>query len=76
LRKYGGEITKIVPRVLKSGKIPGYISNPDDELAFLEASRSFLAAEFGCDLEIVKADASQEQKAGQAVPGKPAILVE
>jgi len=42
----------------------------------LTDSREFLKNEFNCIIEIIKEQESQEQKAKQAMPGKPAILVE
>jgi leucyl-tRNA synthetase len=46
-----------------------------DEASVLEEAKSALAKEFG-EIEIIKAEGSNEAKAKNAFPGKPALLVE
>ncbi|MBT6336095.1 leucine--tRNA ligase [Candidatus Woesearchaeota archaeon] len=75
LRPYGKDISKTVPRIVKSG-LPAFISDVETEYEFLVKNKEFLEKEFSCKLEIIKAMDSTEGKAGQATPGKPAMIVE
>jgi leucyl-tRNA synthetase len=74
LRKQGKVITKILPSLLKKG-MPAYLSQKE-ELAVLEENLSFLKREFDAQINVFKAEDSNENKAKQALPSKPAILVE
>ena len=42
----------------------------------LNENKKAIEKEFNCEVEIIKAEKSQEGKAKQAIPGKVAILVE
>ncbi|MFH1439131.1 MAG: leucine--tRNA ligase [Candidatus Woesearchaeota archaeon] len=75
LRKHGKDISKTVPKLVKSG-LPSFVSSVDEEYDFLAKNGSFFNKEFGCEIDIIKAKDSFEGKANNAVPGKPAILVE
>ncbi|MBN2367612.1 hypothetical protein JXC34_01230, partial [Candidatus Woesearchaeota archaeon] len=50
----------------------------DQEKGFrtLTESRDFFEQEFKCKVEVMKAEDSTENKAKQALPNKPALLVE
>lgn len=74
IKQYGREIVKIVPRIIN--KLPCFISSETTEYEFLMKNKEFLEKEFGLSVNVIKASASKEQKASQAMPGKPAILVE
>ncbi len=70
------EIPRLVNIVLKdSSKIPLFILDESLEFEVLSNERSSLAAKFKAQIEILKASESDEQKARQALPGKPAILI-
>jgi leucyl-tRNA synthetase len=73
LKKHGSEITKLVPKIMM--KLPSMVISRDKELEFLKQSIGELEKNFSCDIKIVLAEESQEQKAKQAMPGKPAIIV-
>lgn len=75
LKKHGKDISSIIPRLIKSGKLPTYISDVETEYKFLAGNKAFFEKEFNCVFEIFKASETKEQKASQAMPGKPAILV-
>ncbi|MDO5853346.1 MAG: hypothetical protein Q4Q62_04700 [Thermoplasmata archaeon] len=51
-----------------------------DELSLLESARGFLAEEIGLEVDVYSADAEgvydPQNKARQAAPGRPAILLE
>ena len=71
------EISQMVPKLMKNeSRIPKVIIKKDKELKNLEENSEAVKEQFGCVTEIVDADKSQEAKAKQAIPGKPAILVE
>jgi leucyl-tRNA synthetase len=74
LKQYGNDIAKIVPKV--AGGIHVLASNDDEESRILHSAKSFLEKEFGCSIEIMLGKSAGHPKALQAVPGKPAILVE
>ncbi|MCF7865877.1 HAD-IA family hydrolase [Candidatus Woesearchaeota archaeon] len=76
LKKYSKDIMKMIPAFLKDeSKLPKEIINLDDEFKNLDENLENLKSEFNCNILIEKADESKEQKANNAIPGKPAILV-
>ncbi|MFH0875806.1 MAG: class I tRNA ligase family protein [archaeon] len=76
LRKYGGDITKIVPKVIQDpSKIPSGITSQDEEYNVLLAAKEKLESSLKTNIIIEIAEKSAEKKAGQAMPGKPAIVV-
>ncbi len=73
---YGKEISQLVPKLVKDrSKIPEMVLGQDTEINALHA-KEFDIAFPKATIEVVKAEDSQEPKAKQAMPGKPAILVE
>lgn len=77
IAEYSQEISKIVPMLVKDqSKIPNIILGEENELKALEQAKNMLENEFSTQIEIIKADGSSEQKAGKAMPGKPAIILE
>jgi len=77
MKKHGQEITKIVPKVVKdASKLPVVVLDEDTEYYALKESKEELEKEFKCSVEILKASESKEVKAKQAMPGKPAILLQ
>ncbi len=71
------DVPKIIQAVLKdASKLPHVILSQKDEFDALRDSVLLLEKEFGTKFDFVLADKSKEQKAKQAMPGKPAILVE
>jgi len=77
LKKYGKDISKIIPALLKdASKIPQEILTQETELKNLEESKELIEKEFNCKIEIEKAEQSKQEKAKNASPSKPAILIE
>ncbi len=77
LKVYGKEISKIVPKLLKDvSKIPEIVLGQDVELRNLADNKEKIEKEFSCTTEITKAEDSKEAKASQAMPGKPAIVID
>jgi len=71
------DVPKIVQSVLKDpAKVPSVVVSQKEEFDALKSFKEFLEAEFKFSFEFVLAEKSKEQKAKQALPGKPAILVE
>lgn len=75
LKKYSKEVMKIVPRIIKAGAVPDFTSQKE-ELQGIKDASEFLKAEFGAAINVEIAENTKEAKAGNAMPGKPAILVE
>jgi leucyl-tRNA synthetase len=76
-KEHGKEISKLVPRLVKDrAKIPDIVTSQQEELAALEQDKKVFAEEFGADIIVVKAEDIDNPKARNALPGKPAILVE
>ena len=76
LRKYGNEIQKTAPRLVEQGRIPSIIIQKEEEKRFITNAKEYLEKEFGCAVEIMDAENSVHKKAQQAMPHKPAIVVE
>ncbi len=72
----GKDASNLAMAVAKdSSKIPLILIGKDEEFATLSDASSLLGEEFNAKVEIISAEASKENKARQALPGKPAILV-
>ncbi|VVB81442.1 Leucine--tRNA ligase [uncultured archaeon] len=70
------EAAQLVPKIVKDpGRLPAQVSHQEAEYQNLMDAIAFLKEEFNCPIEVIKEQESPEQKAKQAMPGKPAILV-
>jgi len=77
LRKYAEKIPQIVQKILKDpSKISRHISHQEAEMQVLLDSKTFFEKELNCTVNIVLEQNSSEQKASNALPGKPAIVVQ
>lgn len=75
VKEHGKDISNLVPKLVKdTKKIPEVVV--ENEADVLEENKQVIEKEFGCKVEVIKAEQSQEGKAKQAMPGKAAILVE
>ncbi len=75
IEEHGKDILALVPRLVKDPtKIPEVVI--ENEFDILNGNKEAIEKEFNCEVEIIKAEKSEEQKAKQAIPGKVAILVE
>jgi len=74
MRAHGKEVQPFLKAVMNRF---GELQNLEkfDEVSVLAEAKSALAKEFG-EIEIIKAEGSNEAKAKNAFPGKPALLVE
>ncbi|MBW2972737.1 leucine--tRNA ligase [Candidatus Woesearchaeota archaeon] len=76
-KEHGADISKLVPKIVKDrSKLPEIVTSQKEELAALEQGKARLKDEFKADIVVVKAESSKDAKAKNAMPGKPAILVE
>ncbi len=74
IKEHAREIPQIVQKVIKDPtKIPEVII--ENEFDIFNDNKEIMKKEFNCDIEVTKAEESDEQKAKQAMPGKPSILV-
>jgi leucyl-tRNA synthetase len=77
LKEHGKDISKLIPGLLKDQtKIPETILKQSQELDSLKNVKEKLEQEFGCNIIIEKSEDSKEQKAKNAAPGKPSILIQ
>ena len=77
LKQYGQEITKLIPRlVADTTKIPKEVLDQQSEIQSLDENRALFEDEFKTQLEIMNAEHSKHPKARNALPGKPAIVLE
>ena len=77
VKGHEAETPKIVQQLVKDlSKMPLIILNQDLEWSAYEKTKTEFEKEFGCQIELIKSEKSKEPKAKQAMPGKPAILVQ
>lgn len=70
------DISKFVPRIVSSGRIPEFVVDRKKELSVLKEYSKEIGEDFGCKILIINAEESSDSKARQSLPGKAAILVE
>ena len=76
-KKYGKEIGQLVPRLVKDpSKIPSTVLDQKTELKTLADAHQQIVTEFDSHIEVVRAEDSQDNKKGNALPGKPAIVID
>jgi len=76
IREHGSDAVALIQRLVKDpGRIPAVVLHQEAAFQFLQDSILFLKDTFGCEVVVVKEQDSQEPKAKQALPGKPAIIV-
>jgi leucyl-tRNA synthetase len=74
LRKHGKEIQKLLPKLIRKG---AKIRAVDiDEYQALSSERAFFEREFGCEVMVFKEEDAEHEKARNALPSKPAIIIE
>lgn len=76
------ETARIVPKLVKNpSRIPKAILSQEKEIRFIEANLNFIKEEVAGtgqapEVSVEKAEASKSEKAGNAMPGKPSIVLE
>jgi leucyl-tRNA synthetase len=77
MKKHGQDISRLVPKLVSDmSKIPDVILDQNTELNSLKSAAELFRKEFSAELNVIKAEDSKEAKAKQAMPSKPAILIE
>jgi len=77
LKKHGADISKLVPKLVKSpARIPKIILSQKEEIKNIKDAEKEIREQFKVKLEIIPEEKSKEAKAKQAMPGKPAIVVD
>jgi len=75
-RKHSNEINKIVNKILKNvGKYQEIKIGQKEEYQFLKDIKSIIESKFECKVNIIFEKDSNDNKATQALPGKPAIII-
>ncbi len=75
LKQYGKDISKILPKIVKSGLRTTLLTKTEEKDAIASAL-DFFKDTYGCKITVQDADESDNPKANNAMPGKTAILVE
>ena len=76
LKKKGKFISQVVNKVLKNiGKFSNFVLTSKEEYRFFCEIKPVITKKFKCRVEIVFEVESKDQKAIQALPGKPALLI-
>ena len=78
LKPKGKLISQIVTRILKNvGKYSKISLSPDEEFSFYNDIKQIIEKKYGCEL-IISHEKKEKtiKKASQALPGKPAIIIE
>jgi leucyl-tRNA synthetase len=76
MKKYGQEVMKLLPGMLKDqSKIPEIVLSAEEEKDNIDSRGEEIAKEFDCPIIVELADQTDEPKAKNAWPGKPAIVV-
>jgi len=77
LKKHSKEISKMVPKLVKNpARIPKKVLSQKEEIQNIKNAEKDISEQFNAKLEIIAEEKSKEGKAKQAIPGKPAILVD
>jgi uncharacterized protein YaaR (DUF327 family) len=76
LKSYGKFINQTITKVIKNmGKYSKFSLSPDEELQFFQDIKPLLENKYQCNINILWENDSIEEKASQALPGKPAIII-
>lgn len=75
LKKHGKEIIKFLPKILQKRALPSFLDKETEEEAIRDA-KGFLEEEFNSEIIIHQNPEKDMPKSKQAMPGKPAILLE
>ena len=76
LKKYGNEISRMLPKLVQdASKIPQFVLDQKSELEIFKEAVEIYKEEMKAEFEVLREEDSKEQKARQAMPLKPAILI-
>lgn len=75
-KPHGKFIGQTIAKVIKNiGKFPKITLSADDEFAFFNDIKSILKKKYNCKVNVLLEKDTKEQKASQAYPGRPAIVI-
>ena len=75
-KKNSKQISKIVSRILRNiGKFPSFTISSNEEYQFFDEIKPIIEKKHNCKVNITFEKDSKEEKASQALPGKPAIVI-
>ncbi|MFX0080215.1 MAG: leucine--tRNA ligase [Candidatus Hodarchaeota archaeon] len=75
-KTHSKQIGKIVGRIIKNvGKYPKYTISSKDEYQFFDDIKPLIEKKYQCAVNIMFEKDSEEPKAAQSLPGKPAIVI-
>ena len=75
-KKHSAQIGKIVSIISRNiGKYPKYTLSSNEEYQFFDEIKPIIEKKYSCKVNITFEGDSKEQKASQALPGKPAIVI-
>lgn len=77
LKKHGEAISRMVPMLIKNpARMPKVILSQKEEIKNIQDAEKEISEQFKSKIEVITEEKSKEAKARQAIPGKPAILVD
>ncbi|MBY8983738.1 MAG: leucine--tRNA ligase [Candidatus Lokiarchaeota archaeon] len=75
-KKYSKQIVKIVSRILKNvGKFPKFSLSSEEEYEFFDEITPIIEMKYNSNVKVFFEKESTEKKASQALPSKPAIII-
>ena len=72
LRKHGKEVSRLAMKAMSRTLA---VKSQKSEIDAYEKAKAFLEKESGCKIDVIPAEKSTNPKAGNSLPGKPAIVV-
>lgn len=77
LKTHGALISKLIPKIVKDpSKMPEIVLDQKSEISNFKENKDIFEKEFNAEISVAAEDQSKESKAGSAMPGKPAIILE
>jgi leucyl-tRNA synthetase len=77
LKQHGKDISKMLPKMVRDfSKIPEVVLDASSELKAYKAAADRIKEVYDAELIVVSEEESSDPKARQAMPGKPAIVLE
>jgi len=70
------QLTTLAKQLMKNAHSLPEVMGTEEELASLKDAESFLSKEFGCPVTVLPESGAKHEKARNASPGKPAIVIE
>jgi leucyl-tRNA synthetase len=74
LKKYGQETIKVITKIIE--KRPEFVLKKEKEFKIFKENKEQLEKEFNCKIKLEEADSFKHEKSKNAMPGKPAIILQ